>query len=82
MAEEPERSAPAAQRETNPPATVSFTIDRSGHVLTSRLEQCRVPALEQATPATVPRAAPLPAPPAGVPGAQFSFSLPIRYDVR
>jgi TonB family protein len=32
--------------------------------------------------ATVHRAAPFPPPPAGLPGARFDFTVPIRFNIR
>jgi protein TonB len=63
-------------------AVVSFAIDRSGRVLSSRLARSSgSPALDQETLATVARAS-LPPAPAEHPGARFSFSVPIRFNIR
>jgi protein TonB len=63
-------------------AVVSFAIDRSGRVLSSRLARSSgSPALDQETLATVARAS-LPPAPAEHPGTRFSFSVPIRFNIR
>ena len=61
-------------------ARLAFRIDRSGHVLTSRIVRSSgSDALDQEALALVKRAAPLPLPPAGIPDDQLSFVVPIRY---
>jgi len=61
-------------------ARLAFRIDRSGHVLTSRIVRSSgSDALDQEALALVKRAAPLPPPPAGIPDDQLSFVVPIRY---
>ena len=61
-------------------ARLAFSIDRSGHVLTSRIvHSSGSEALDEEALALVKRAAPLPPPPAGISDDQLSFVLPIRY---
>jgi periplasmic protein TonB len=61
-------------------ARLAFRIDRSGHVLTSRIVRSSgSDALDQEALALVKRAAPLPPPPAEIPDDQLSFVVPIRY---
>jgi protein TonB len=61
-------------------ARLAFRVDRSGHVLTSRIVRSSgSDALDQEALALVKRAAPLPLPPAGIPDDQLSFVVPIRY---
>jgi protein TonB len=64
-------------------ARLSFTIDRSGHVLSSHLAgSSGVASLDRETVALVFRAQPLPPAPPELAGARFSFSVPIRYSMR
>jgi len=62
-------------------ATVTFKIDRSGHVLSSRVVQSSGSAvLDEEALATIKRAEPLPLPPADIPDAQLAtINVPIRY---
>jgi periplasmic protein TonB len=61
-------------------AQLAFSIDRSGHVLTSRIvHSSGSQALDEEALALIKRAAPLPAPPAGVSDDKLSFVLPIKY---
>jgi periplasmic protein TonB len=61
-------------------ARLAFSIDRQGHVLTSRIvHSSGSGALDEEALALVKRAEPLPAPPAGLPDNQLSFVVPIRY---
>jgi protein TonB len=61
-------------------AKLGFSIDRQGHVLTSRIVQSSgSDALDAEALALVKRAQPLPPPPAGLPDNQLSFVVPIRY---
>jgi periplasmic protein TonB len=61
-------------------AQLAFSIDRSGHVLTSRIvHSSGSQPLDEEALALIKRAAPLPAPPAGVSDDQLSFVVPIRY---
>jgi periplasmic protein TonB len=63
-------------------AVVAFSIDRGGHVLSSRIARSSGhAALDQETLATVGRAS-LPPAPTEHPGARFSFSVPIRFNIR
>jgi protein TonB len=74
--------ADARSRGDQGTAVVSFSIDRSGRVLSSRIARSSgSPALDQETLATVARAS-LPPAPAEHPGARFSFSVPIRFNIR
>jgi periplasmic protein TonB len=60
--------------------TLGFTIDRQGHLLSSRIVKSSGSAvLDAEALALIKRAAPLPAPPAELTDANLSFALPIRY---
>jgi len=64
-------------------AYLSFTIDRSGRVLSARISQSSGSAeLDEETIALARRSSPLPPPPPEVAGGQFPFTLPIRFSVR
>lgn len=70
------------RREQGTPS-VSFSIDRSGRLLTSRLAHASGhSALDQEALAILRRAQPFPPPPAEIIGAQFNFTVPIRFSVR
>jgi periplasmic protein TonB len=61
-------------------ARLSFSIDRTGRVLASRIvHSSGSEALDQEALALVRRAAPFPPPPAGVSDDRLSFVVPIRY---
>jgi protein TonB len=61
-------------------ANLAFTIDRQGHVLSSRIAHSSgSPALDNETLAMIRRAEPLPVPPGGIADNQLSFTVPIRY---
>jgi protein TonB len=62
-------------------ARVTFRIDRSGHVVSSRIIQSSgSAALDEEALATINRAQPLPRPPAEIPDDQLaSINVPIRY---
>ena len=61
-------------------ARLAFSIDRSGHVLTSRIVRSSgSEALDDEALALIKRAAPLPPPPAGISDDRLSFVVPIRY---
>ncbi len=64
-------------------ATLSFTVSRSGQVLSSRLGRSSGhPALDAETMALIRRAQPLPAFPSDMPQASMSFNVPISYSMR
>ncbi|CAH1657338.1 MULTISPECIES: energy transducer TonB [unclassified Chelatococcus] len=64
-------------------AYVTFTIDRSGRVLSARLGRSSGSAMiDQEAVATLQRASPLPAPPPEIRGATLSLSIPIVYNLR
>ncbi|MEQ1697298.1 MAG: TonB family protein [Hyphomicrobiaceae bacterium] len=59
---------------------VSFTIDRSGALVSRRLLQgSGNAALDEEAVAMLVRAAPLPVPPSDVPGITFEMAIPIRF---
>jgi protein TonB len=62
-------------------AKVTFKIDRSGHVVSSRIMQSSGSAvLDEEALATINRAQPMPLPPADIPDDQLAFiNVPIRY---
>jgi protein TonB len=62
---------------------VSFMIDRLGHVVSSTLIQSSgSAALDRETLELLQRAQPLPLPPSDVPGSQFAFNVPVRFDLK
>jgi len=62
---------------------VAFTIDREGHLLTSRIMRSSgYPALDQETLDVLARAQPMPRPPDRVPDAQLSFAIPVRFNIK
>jgi protein TonB len=62
---------------------LSFTLDRQGHVLSSRITHgSGVSDLDREALDMLRRAQPFPPPPADLVGAQFPFSVPVRYSVR
>jgi protein TonB len=64
-------------------ATVAFTIDRQGRLLTSRIVQSSGSAmLDQETLAMLSRAQPMPAPPSDLPDNKLSFIVPVRFNIR
>jgi periplasmic protein TonB len=75
---------PAAQsRGENGVVQLAFTLDRQGHVLSSQIVRSSGhPALDQESMATVRRAQPFPPPPIDLPGAQFAFTVPVRFNIR
>ncbi|MBR1221123.1 energy transducer TonB [Bradyrhizobium sp. U87765 SZCCT0131] len=63
--------------------TLSFTVNRGGHVLSSRIGRSSGhPALDAETMALIRRAQPLPAFPPEIREASMSFSVPIAYALR
>jgi protein TonB len=64
-------------------ALLRFTVDRNGNVMSSGLARSSgVPVLDSETLALIRRASPLPAAPSDVTGSQFSFSVPIVFNMR
>ena len=62
---------------------ISFTMDRSGQVLSVRLVRSSGSAvLDEEAVALVHRAAPLPAPPAEIPGRTITLTVPIRFSLQ
>jgi protein TonB len=61
-------------------ATLAFTIDRHGRLLSSRIiRSAGSPVLDAAALDLLSRAQPFPEPPAGIADAQLSITVPIRY---
>jgi protein TonB len=61
-------------------ATVAFTIDRSGRVLSARLvRSAGDPALDAEAAALPRRASPVPAPPPNIGGGSITLAVPIRF---
>jgi len=64
-------------------AQLAFSIDRNGRVLSSAIVKSSGHAeLDQETLATIRRAQPFPAPPAGMEGAKFDFTVPVKFNIR
>jgi protein TonB len=64
-------------------AHLAFSVDRRGGVHHARIVRSSGSRLlDAATLAILDRAAPLPAPPSELPGAQIPISVPIRYNMR
>jgi periplasmic protein TonB len=64
-------------------ATVVFTMNRDGRVLTSRIVQSSgSAALDQETLQMLTRAQPMPKPPDGMQGMELSLAVPIRFNIR
>jgi len=62
-------------------ATVAFTIDRSGRVLSARLVRSAGDAALDAEAASLPRrASPVPAPPPNIGGGSITLAVPIRFN--
>jgi periplasmic protein TonB len=63
--------------------SLSFSIDRQGHVLNSKIIKSSGSAvLDAEALSLLTRAAPLPPPPAAVPDSDLTFVLPIRFATR
>jgi protein TonB len=61
---------------------LAFSIDRTGHVVSATvLQSSGHPILDQEAVATVRRAEPYPAPPAGLDGETFAFKFPFKFDI-
>ncbi len=79
------KSYPAAAQRRGETGEVelAFTIDRQGRVLSSAIVRSSgSAALDQETIATLRRAQPFPAPPAGLDGETFDFTVPVKFDIR
>jgi protein TonB len=64
-------------------ATVAFTIDHEGHLVSSRIVQSSGSAmLDQETLAMLARAEPMPKPPDNVLDSELSFVVPVRFNIR
>ena len=64
-------------------AQLAFSIDRNGRVLSSAIVKSSGHAdLDQETLATIRRAQPFPGPPAGMDGAKFDFTVPVKFNIR
>ncbi len=64
-------------------AQLAFSIDREGHVLSSRIvSSSGSTELDEETLALVQRAQPFPVPPPGVPGDEIKFLVPVRFSIR
>jgi periplasmic protein TonB len=62
---------------------VAFSIDRQGHLVSSRVARVSGhAALDQAAMATLEKAQPFPPPPADTPGEEFSFTVPVEFSIR
>jgi protein TonB len=79
------KSYPPVARERGETGVVqlAFSIDREGHVVSSRIvKSSGYAALDRETIATVRRAQPFPAPPAGIEGEKFDFTVPMKFNIR
>jgi protein TonB len=64
-------------------ARVAFTVDRDGKVRASRIVQSSGSSdLDQEALAMLTRAQPVPRPPDRVSGREFSFAIPVRFNIR
>jgi periplasmic protein TonB len=73
---------PSQARGEQGETTLTFTIDRQGHLLSSRVVQSAgSAALDAAALAMLGRAQPFPPPPVGIADAQLTITVPIRYKV-
>jgi periplasmic protein TonB len=64
-------------------ATVAFTIDRQGRLLTSHIvKSSGSPMLDEETLAMLARAQPMPAPPGDIPDNKLSFIVPVRFNIK
>lgn len=62
---------------------LAFSINRDGHVTASRVAKASGhAALDRAAMETLQKAQPFPPPPADMPGAEFSFTVPVAYSIR
>ena len=64
-------------------ATVAFTIDRDGRMLSSRIVQSSGSSLlDEETLAMLARAQPMSKPPSTAPESALSLVVPVRFDIR
>jgi protein TonB len=64
-------------------ATVTFTMDRNGHILSASLVRSSgSPALDEEAVAMVHRADPLPPMPVELAGNMVKFTLPVTFSLR
>jgi periplasmic protein TonB len=64
-------------------ATVAFTIDHDGRLVTSRIVQSSgSPTLDDETLAMLVRAQPLPKPPENVLDSELSFIVPVKFNIK
>jgi periplasmic protein TonB len=64
-------------------ATVAFTIDRDGRLVSSRIVQSSGSTLlDEETLAMLMRAQPMPKPPGTAPDSALSLVVPVRFDIR
>jgi protein TonB len=64
-------------------ATVWFSIDRSGKVITGRLQKsCGSTMLDKEALEMLNRASPFPRPPTDLASLEFNFSLPVRFQIK
>jgi protein TonB len=72
---------PAQAKGATGVVSLSFSIDRQGHVLNSQIINSSGSAvLDAEALSLMTRAAPLPPPPAAVPDTDLTFVLPIRFE--
>ncbi len=73
----------ARERDEQGVATVTFSMDRSGHVLSASLARSSgSTALDEEAVAMVRRAEPLPPVPADIAGATIKLTLPVAFSLR
>ncbi|MCK9909844.1 energy transducer TonB, partial [Microbacteriaceae bacterium K1510] len=64
-------------------AVVWFSIDRSGKVVTGKLQKsCGSTMLDKEAVEVLSRASPFPRPPSDMTDVSFSFALPIRFQIK
>ncbi len=64
-------------------ATLAFNVDRDGGVHNARIVRSSgASVIDRETLSLVGRAAPMPPPPAEIPGSQIAIVVPIRYNIR
>ena len=79
------KSYPLAARQHGEKGVVelAFSIDRNGHVISSRIvKSSGYATLDQETIATVRRAQPFPVPPTDLDGEKFDFTVPVKFNIR